>query len=364
MVIKNKIKILMISSSSSLGGGTKHMFMLGESLKEDFEIFYAIPKNNYFSDYLNENNHIEIAERKINLDDILNLNKFIKKNSINILHAHGKGAGVLGRILNIFQKKVLIYNFHGIHFKFHNYFIRFLYLLYENAMGKLDTHKVFVSESEKLYAKQIKIFYGRNINVINNGVYDLPKKEFLNKEEIYKKNKSNFKIKVISICRFVKQKNVLDILKIARKLPEINFVIIGDGELRNIIKERMSTWRLKNVELKGSQEDVFKFLYEADIYLSTSIYEGLPISILEAMSIGLPVVASNVMGNLDTIKNKESGFLFDLNNLDEGINFIKILAMDRNLRILMGDKAFKRQRMLFSFNKMVHHYRLLYRKYI
>ena len=50
------------------------------------------------------------------------------------------------------------------------------------------------------------------------------------------------------------------------------------------------------------------YLYSSDIFLSTSLYEGLPISILEAMSVGLPILASNVVGNRDTIENGKSGF--------------------------------------------------------
>ena len=54
--------------------------------------------------------------------------------------------------------------------------------------------------------------------------------------------------------------------------------------------------KIFNVEIHGNKENVFSFLYKADLFLSTSLYEGLPISILEAMSIGLPIVASNVVG--------------------------------------------------------------------
>ena len=60
MLIKNKINILMISSSSSLGGGTKHMFMLGQNLNREFNVFYGIPKNCNFGNYLDDNFHIEI----------------------------------------------------------------------------------------------------------------------------------------------------------------------------------------------------------------------------------------------------------------------------------------------------------------
>ena len=61
MHIKNKINILMISSSSSLGGGTKHMFMLGQNLNSEFNVFYGIPKNLNFGNYLDKSIHIDIS---------------------------------------------------------------------------------------------------------------------------------------------------------------------------------------------------------------------------------------------------------------------------------------------------------------
>ena len=62
--MKKQIKrILMISSTAKLGGGTKHMFTLGEKIKSDYKVFYAIPKSNNYSNYLNEANHFPIFER-------------------------------------------------------------------------------------------------------------------------------------------------------------------------------------------------------------------------------------------------------------------------------------------------------------
>ena len=82
MINKRKIRILMISLSSKLGGGTKHMFDLGENLKDDFEIFYALPNSDNFSRYLNSRNHIYLSERKLTFQDLYKLNNFIKSKYI------------------------------------------------------------------------------------------------------------------------------------------------------------------------------------------------------------------------------------------------------------------------------------------
>ncbi len=354
--MNNKLKILMISSSSSLGGGTKHMFTLGENINNNFEIFYAMPQNKNFLNYLNSENFIEISERKINLKDIFNLIDFIKLNSIDIIHAHGKGASVLSRIIKLFINKKLIYTFHGIHLQCHSWPKRLIYITYEYLTGWLDSYKILVSKSEKIYAMKSKIKLGKKFMIINNGVEDKPIKNL--------KKISLETIFVISICRFVEQKNIKEILNIASKLPNLNFTIIGNGPLWDQMNYWIKKNNLDNVRLIGEQKDIFKYLYQSDIYLSTSLYEGLPISILEAMSIGLPIVASNVIGNCDTIQQGVSGFLYQLNDSNTAVSYLVKLAENVDLRRKIGSAAFKRQRKIFSKNSMILNYINLYKNQV
>ena len=90
MMIKAKTKILLISASSKSGGGPSHIFLLKDILKEEL------------NRWLVRNKYLEIAERKLLPIDILRLILFSKKNSIDIIHAHGKGAGIIARIIKIF----------------------------------------------------------------------------------------------------------------------------------------------------------------------------------------------------------------------------------------------------------------------
>lgn len=357
-----KINILMISSSSALGGGTKHMFMLGENLRRNYKIFYAIPKNNNFLKYLNSENHLEISERKIHINDLLNLINFIRFNSIDIIHAHGKGAGAISRIIKIFVNRPLIYTFHGIHLKCHSLKRRIIYIFYEYLFGWIDTKKILVSKSEKKYALRSSIYLGNKSLIINNGVSNKANKYV--KKNSSKKNKTfcYSEISVLTICRLVDQKNIKDILKIAFELPKIGFYIIGNGPLWREINDLIIKNNLKNVFLLGEKKDIFKYLYLADIYLSTSFYEGLPISILEAMSVGLPIVASDVIGNSDAIENEKSGYLYEINNFKEAVIKIKKLSKSSNLRKKFGYSSFVRQRTLFSKELMIKKYSDLYKK--
>ena len=127
-----KTKILLISASGKTGGGPSHIFLLKEILKDEFDFYLAMPFLDPKIKNYNKKKYLQISERRISLIDIVRLIKFSRKNSIDIIHAHGKGAGLIARIIKIFLHKPTIYTFHGIHTQCLSRLNRFLYIFYEN----------------------------------------------------------------------------------------------------------------------------------------------------------------------------------------------------------------------------------------
>lgn len=129
-------------------------------------------------------------------------------------------------------------------------------MIYENVFGRFDSHKIFVGESEKLYAKRSNVFFLNKISVINNGVEN----KLIKKNKTYlgylQDEKNIPRINVISVCRFVEQKNIKDILKIAKRIPEIDFKIVGYGKLWKDIKQLILVLEIENVELIGMKKNV------------------------------------------------------------------------------------------------------------
>lgn len=360
--MKKRIKILMVSLTAKIGGGPNHIFLLGNILSQQFDIFYGLPISKHYSKYLDENNHITVAERKITIIDILKILRLLKNEKIDILHAHGKGASVLLRIISLFSNKPILYTFHGIHLNSDNLFKRFFYLTYENTFGFLDSYKIFVSKSEKMYAKENKIFLGKNNIVINNGVKNRKIKDFCKNQIFSKKGNyiSDHKVTVISVCRLVKQKNIFELIKIAKLVPHIEFKVIGDGPLLYHILKFLEKNKIKNINFLGYKSNLFDYLYSSSIFLSTSFYEGLPNTILEAMSVGLPILATDVAGNCDTFEHKKSGFLYPLGDINCAAKYLRKLANDSHLREKLGRASFQRQRDFFSLEKMKENYTKLY----
>jgi len=363
ILMKRKLNVLMISATVKVGGGPIQMLILSEQLINKVNTFFAIPKSNQFSKKINNKNSFYIKERSISLIELFKLKRFIEFHRIDIIHAHGKGAGLIGRLLKLLTNKPLIYTFHGFHIKCHNFLYKSLYIIYENLFGLLDNKKIFVSKSEKRYASKFLFFLGKNFSIINNSVNNM---EFIydigNKRKIDCLLGSNKKI-ILSISRLVDQKNIPEIIRIASILNSYNFLIIGDGPNLDQISLMISENKIKNVYLIGLKKNIYDYLYGSDIFLTTSIYEGLPMSVLEAMSVGLPIIASNVIGNKDTIEHKKSGFLYELGDIKRASYFIEKILKDDELKEKFSRNSFKRQRKLFSHNRMVSAYLSIYECY-
>ena len=99
----------------------------------------------------------------------------------------------------------------------------------------------------------------------------MPMKNSFHKDKFINSDLKDKCISVISICRFVRQKNINEILNIAFKLPNLKFYIIGNGPLWTQINDLIKNKNLKNVSLLGEKKNIFKYLYKSDIYLSSSL---------------------------------------------------------------------------------------------
>ena len=108
-------------------------------------------------------------------------------------------------------------------------------------------------------------------------------------------------------------------LDIAQKLSEDKnfiFLLIGDGEEKSSTEKKISERKIDNVKLLGYQKNVDEYLHASDLFLSTSLWEGLPYSLIEAARAGMAFVASDVTGNNEVVFDKQNGYLFRLDDID------------------------------------------------
>tara|TARA_B100000575_G_C23082664_1_gene623818 strand:+ start:126 stop:1109 length:984 start_codon:yes stop_codon:yes gene_type:complete len=134
-----------------------------------------------------------------------------------------------------------------------------------------------------------------------------------NKRNTDKKNTKNdfkkSKVKIITVCRLSKEKNIYEIIKVISKIKKkISFFIIGIGtEKKNITKFIKSLNLESKVKLIGFKKNPHNYLLKADLYINSSYFEGFPNSVVEAAHVGLPIIASQSHGGINEILLKGKG---------------------------------------------------------
>ena len=113
------------------------------------------------------------------------------------------------------------------------------------------------------------------------------------------------------------------------------------------------------VILAGETDNPDISLSALDVYLTASLYEGLPYTLLESLALGLPIVASNVEGNKDCVCENINGYLFESKNYSQAVEKLKKM-LDNKVRKQMGKESFKIYQERFSVSKMIENYEKLY----
>ncbi len=145
--------------------------------------------------------------------------------------------------------------------------------------------------------------------------------------------------------------------------PNVRLMIVGWGDRKHILQEHILSNHLENhVFLAGKRKrhDVFDILSISDIYVSSSLWEGLPIAVLEAMAFRLPVVATDVIGNRESVLNQETGLLVPPGNPRALSDAIRTLAEDKSLRNRMGENGRRRIETVFDLDRFIREHEKFY----
>ncbi|MEG0236521.1 glycosyltransferase [Cetobacterium sp.] len=262
--------------------------------------------------------HWKNASREISLKkDFLagkELYNILSEKKYNNIHLHSSKAGFIGRVVGRIknQQNKVLYTTHGVSFlrKDVSNFKNRLYILFEKIGMYMGGEILACSKSEAEFMRNKGI---KRANYIFNGI-EIPR-------ELPKIKKNKNIINIVTVGRITTPKNPKQFNEIAEQFldnKKIKFTWIGDGELRDELKS-------SNINITGwkNQHEVLEELCKGDIYLSTSLWEGLPLSVLQAMSVELPLVLSDCIGNIDLIDEEKNGYIFQ--EINGAVNNIKKL---------------------------------------
>lgn len=213
----------------------------------------------------------------------------------------------------------------------YRYFVWLAYYVFGyTPVAISDTVKKSIEHDYKLRAEKIETIY----NFVETDKYFVKERRLKNTFDL------------VSFGRLTEQKNqkmmIRAVSTLVERYPNIRLHIYGDGELKQELQSFIGELKLeRNVILEGITDEVAKKLGESDIFLLSSLYEGLPISVLEAMSAGLPVVSTKAGGVVDVIKDDENGFLIEQGDIGGFANAVEKLITDKNLYNKMSENSIK-----------------------
>lgn len=281
---------------------------------------------------------------------LLALFRIFVKERPDVIHLHSSKAGILGRIAaRLAGRKKLFYSAHG--FSFLRTDVspgkRRLYFVFEAITSLFGKSIVALSTDELKYARKLS----RKTVLIPNGV-DLDLIAGINAPDA---NGDNVKIGISG--RITAARAPKTFCKIASALSSktVKFIWIGDGELRDAVEKTCA-----EVEISGwkSRPESIRLVSDLDIYVQTSLWEGMPVSVLEAMALGKPIVASNIVGNRDLVIHGRNGYLAETE--EDFVRYVRVLAEDPGLRKRMGEESRRLAYEKYDIRKIVKQYEALY----
>lgn len=269
---------------------------------------------------------------------ILSLIRIYRKFKPDVIHLHSSKAGLLGRLA--FPRRKIIYTVHG----FDSIRVAYRKLLPIERIMQYFCHAIVaVSEYDYRNLKREKIH--RNLHTIYNGIS-------MKEDKLVHLNlPAHFTHTIVCIARMAKPKRLDIFLETARLLPQYAFVWIGNQE--NIPVE------MENVFFLGNIPQASRHCLYADLFMLPSDFEGMPMVIIEAMSHHLPIVASNVGGISEIVKNGINGFVVE-NTAQNFAEKIKQILSQENWMQELGNNAYKIYQEKLTAKDMAQKYYQLY----
>lgn len=369
-----KLKICHVQLLPLLSGVQNMMINLLENLdRNKFEITVVSAPDGPMIDKLKEMGirHIAIPQliQKINFHDIpifIEFYNVFRKYKFDIVHTHSSKTGFLGRIAaRLAGVKITMHTIHG--FPFHPYQSKIVQLFYRNlerVAGFFCDITISVNEFERKLAIQHRIISKRKIRTIYNGIKSLESANPLKRKDF---GIDEDQIIIGSVSRFSKQKNIINLIKVAisivQKVSNIIFIFIGHGENFTYVQQLIENAGVKkNIKLMGWKSNVSDWCSLFDIVVLYSKWEGLSLTILEAMSMKKPIIASNIKGNNELVFHGKNGYLVEIDDHEDLTKKIISLSKDSLKQKKFGEESYKLFFDQYTLEKFCNSYVTLYKE--
>jgi glycosyltransferase involved in cell wall biosynthesis len=294
------------------------------------------------------------------LSFFMSLMRLLRRERFDIVQTSAAKASLYGRLAaRLAGVPVVIFTAHG--FPFHDSMrplLRSLLIIMERVMSRWCTDMLIsVSETDRHMAITNGIVPPQRAVTIHNGI-DLHG-QFPDRQIARQGLGLNPGLPVVGmIGRLSAQKAPDDFLRVAslvlRQLPDATFLVVGDGPLRRRVeRQAISLGIAPSTKFLGFRDDVPLLMAALDVFLLTSLWEGLPITILEAMAAGKPVVATTVSGVPEVVEHGVTGFLAPPKKVEQLAAHVITLLHDPALAQKMAEAGRRRIEERFTLDRMI-----------
>lgn len=350
-IVKEKVKVVHVITKLELGGAQVNTIYTYENLDDmEFVPYLFSGPGGILTDKVEIKDRFTILPhliRSINpikdLKAFFHLRKLLKEIKPHVVHTHSSKAGILGRLAAFSTGvPVVIHSVHGFSFSPHQSFAkRSFFVTAEKMVSGMTDHFIFVAKEDIETAKQKKLV-SDNFSLIRSG---FPLQKFMDKAADRDALRARFGIRPNDfvcgvIAPFKPQKGLFHLADIAEKViaaiagkKNVLFMVTGDGELREPLEKKLKEKGIfEHFRLPGFVFDIENAIDTFDIGVSTALWEGLPQSLVQLRLKKKAVVASDITGNREVIKNKKNGFLVDVFDHDSFAEQIVQVIRDKDTR--------------------------------
>lgn len=289
------------------------------------------------------------------------LYRLLRRRRFDIIHTHSSKAGMLGRVIGRMATNAkIIHSPQGFYFLGSAGLARHFYLNLERFAGRLTDRLVALSASEREVAVRYGMAPAARVTLIENGVDAAD----VQQRAAAAPSRAELGIPphaplVGTLARFIPQKAPEDTLAVVQRLharvPDVHFLWIGHGgPAESAIRAQAETLGLAaRVHFMGYRTDALGLVRLLDVFLLTSRWEGMPYSILEAMALAKPIVATTAVGTGDVLEHNRTGMLAPVGDVDTLATHVHELLQNDVRAQEIGKRALHAVKTRFSQQRML-----------
>lgn len=351
-----ELNILHIDTEKYWRGGQQQAFYLHQGLiKKNIKSLLVCNLNSELKNKCENNNLPFVEISMFGEADIIaayKISKICRKNKINILHAHSAHSLSIAIMVKYFYTSVKLIGVRRVDFSVNKNFLSKL-KYNSKKIDKIICISEFIKKvliKDGINAdKLITVRSGVDINKFND--IELPKNF---REKLCVRSDE---VLLGSVAAFAGHKDIPNLIRafkiVSEKLNNVKLCLVGDGKLNDTIKQLIDELGLSDkVILTGYQQNVGEYLKSFDIFVLSSKKEGLGTSIIDALAVGLPVVATRAGGIPELIEHNSNGVLVDIKNSSLLAKAVIELVSDKNKMAELGNNA-KQSAMKFSIDETI-----------